>query len=826
MATEKVYSLKIDGIEQSISSVEELENAVAELDEKFRSAEFGSDEFNQLQKDLQAAKSELDEFDASVQGVTSAQRAEGFLKLGQAAAGAFTIAAVGLEAFGASTEEVEKLQAKMTGLIAALDGVKLITEALSAENLRFIKSLIASASATVKNTLSTAANTTAKIADTAAEKGNTVAKIAATAATKALNAAIKAGPLLIIGAVLTAAAAAWALFADNAEDATKAIEEQNDRLKTFQNRIKSIREEEKKEGQKEIERRQQEIELAELDIKIRLAAGAKEKEVAEDRRKIFQLQKDLQEDIIKRNTEIFKQQVDLGKIFTLGIENFVGLQQAIDAVSKEADTLRDKIRKAIRDRDTEAEENYRKRLEEIKNTLEELTNRRDEGNKSIADARFELEKLEKELAAYEASLNNSTDATDKNTKSNKKNTQSLIELSLAIGKKTLDKNLKNLEVSQKEQTRIINDGLLESLKNEELTQDEVLKLKEEANKKILESQINFKEQEILVLKAFGQDTLDAEIELQQLRIQLRGEGAEEEAEVVKKTFQEKFAEIAAIAVPIITELANLANSIINLQLQQLDFQLAALDERLNEAALRSQDRVSFIESIEEDLETARGRRRENLLEALETERETQIALAAEEAKIAQQREALEKRQAQLRKKQALTGAIINTALGVTSALGSSPPPINFILAALVAAAGALEVATISKQQFAKGGLLDGPSHKSGGIRGTGSFSGIEVEGGEFIVNKRSTSSNAGILRTINDNPNGRFSLSRVGQDGGVLTSGVPSGVASSFGDDSTSRQLEALNARIAQIDIRPQVSVVDINEGQTRVDVIESAAQI
>jgi hypothetical protein len=80
-------------------------------------------------------------------------------------------------------------------------------------------------------------------------------------------------------------------------------------------------------------------------------------------------------------------------------------------------------------------------------------------------------------------------------------------------------------------------------------------------------------------------------------------------------------------------------------------------------------------------------------------------------------------------------AVSNTALGVAKALGSTIPPFNFILAALVAAQGAMQVATIKAQKYAKGGIpkaqqgvLQGPSHSQGGIL-------LEAEGGEPILTK-------------------------------------------------------------------------------------------
>ena len=54
---------------------------------------------------------------------------------------------------------------------------------------------------------------------------------------------------------------------------------------------------------------------------------------------------------------------------------------------------------------------------------------------------------------------------------------------------------------------------------------------------------------------------------------------------------------------------------------------------------------------------------------------------------------------------AIANAIVSTAQGVAMALGSAPPPINFVLAALTAAAGAAQIAAIKKTQFGGGGAV-------------------------------------------------------------------------------------------------------------------------
>ncbi|MEY4763015.1 MAG: hypothetical protein RLZZ200_2871, partial [Pseudomonadota bacterium] len=62
----------------------------------------------------------------------------------------------------------------------------------------------------------------------------------------------------------------------------------------------------------------------------------------------------------------------------------------------------------------------------------------------------------------------------------------------------------------------------------------------------------------------------------------------------------------------------------------------------------------------------------------------------------------------LSKAAAIASAIVNTALAVTQALGSAPPPYSFILAAISAAAGAAEIGVIAAQQptFHAGGMID------------------------------------------------------------------------------------------------------------------------
>ena len=56
---------------------------------------------------------------------------------------------------------------------------------------------------------------------------------------------------------------------------------------------------------------------------------------------------------------------------------------------------------------------------------------------------------------------------------------------------------------------------------------------------------------------------------------------------------------------------------------------------------------------------------------------------------------------------------------------------------------------IPSHAFADGGLITGPSHSQGGVAVNGTN--IEVEGGEFVINKTSTQNNLPLIKAINDN---------------------------------------------------------------------------
>lgn len=189
--------------------------------------------------------------------------------------------------------------------------------------------------------------------------------------------------------------------------------------------------------------------------------------------------------------------------------------------------------------------------------------------------------------------------------------------------------------------------------------------------------------------------------------------------------------------------------------EQLDKDNEALEEALNKQQEIVEKHKSAIDSIEDELATSRGDRRQHLIDQLNAEMEAQRRAAEEEKRIQKEKEAIEKRQDELEKerkkaqyKRDLLQAIVNGAMAVTMAAINTWPIPAIPMMALAASTTAAQVAIMAANKpYAKGGLLEGPSHREGGIP-VGN-TGIEVEGKEYVIRKRSTAQNIDLLDYIN-----------------------------------------------------------------------------
>lgn len=188
---------------------------------------------------------------------------------------------------------------------------------------------------------------------------------------------------------------------------------------------------------------------------------------------------------------------------------------------------------------------------------------------------------------------------------------------------------------------------------------------------------------------------------------------------------------------------------------ELDKWNEELDKKLDEQQDIVEKHKDAIDSIEEELGSARGDRRQHLIDQINAEVDAQRTARKEEQRLEKEKEKAQKKQdaLELKRKKAqynrdMLQAIVNGAMAVTYAAMNSWPVPAIPMMALAGATTAAQIAIMaSNKPYAKGGLLEGKSHAEGGIPIPGT--GIEVEGKEYVIRKKSTAPNIDILDYIN-----------------------------------------------------------------------------
>lgn len=199
------------------------------------------------------------------------------------------------------------------------------------------------------------------------------------------------------------------------------------------------------------------------------------------------------------------------------------------------------------------------------------------------------------------------------------------------------------------------------------------------------------------------------------------------------------------------------------QQEILDAELEMIEENLQKQEEVTQEHNDKVNSIEDELKSARGDRRQALIDQLAAERKAQEQsiekekqLTEEKKKQAQkqeqlkkQQDALDKKRRQQEKRASIVQATINTFTAVSNALAVQPWFVGLALSAVALGLGMANVAQIASQQYSNGGLLVGKRHSQGGMKIQGTN--MEVEGGEYVTNRTSTSANLPLLEYINSN---------------------------------------------------------------------------
>ena len=265
--------------------------------------------------------------------------------------------------------------------------------------------------------------------------------------------------------------------------------------------------------------------------------------------------------------------------------------------------------------------------------------------------------------------------------------------------------------------------------------------------------INFEQYDAAIGKL---DTLQTQTEetAEQIKDKLDNLGVE-----LWKGINEWIQNVGQAAVQILSSLSEAQDNEYQAMIDKQEEYIKKYEELLDEQREKTQQYADAVNEIEGELATARGDRREQLIDQLNAQIAAQRASLAEEKRIEKEKDKAEKKkkkleyeQAVAKKKMDLAQAYINAAMAVSMAAVNKWPIPAIPMMALAAAVGAAQIAAVQSQKipsYGEGGLLVGRKHSEGGIKVLGGTA--EVEGGEYVTNRRTTALNQPVLEYINSN---------------------------------------------------------------------------
>lgn len=200
----------LDGAEQTINTVSQLEDALQRTKNELAGLEIGSTGFKTLQNQARQLDSELKNIQKSTEGVDTAKLAGSFAKLGESVVGAFAVSTSALKLFGKDSEDITKAQEQAQQTLNIVLGARAITEGV-VEGAAAARLVVDKVSIITTSALSAAfgRQTVALAAEAAAAGTATTAQIA-------LNTAMKASPIGLLIAGIAALIIYW-------DDLTEAI---------------------------------------------------------------------------------------------------------------------------------------------------------------------------------------------------------------------------------------------------------------------------------------------------------------------------------------------------------------------------------------------------------------------------------------------------------------------------------------------------------------------------------------------------------------------------------------------------------------------------
>ena len=822
---------------QSVQTIGEARKALRDLKSAALQVSEGSEAFNKVTEAAGALQDRVGDLNARVRALSSdTRKLDTIVGVMKGAAAGFAVAQGAAALFGNTSKDIEKTLVKVQGAMALLNGIETISNLLKKESTVLQNIQI------YKTNLLTAAFGAQRVA-LAAEA---VAAGTATVAQRLLNAAMEANPvgLLIVG--ITSLIGLFTIFSDSTEAQNTALKDNNKQLLDLNSTyldlsdtltLTNLKLEElngtiSKQSADIVENQiKTNKKLRDLDVKRGEDIAVVLKKIAEERDKWFNTDEEL--------VLTYKQQIkDINKYYDeqeLLIEKQKNADKEViikENIIKEEEIrkqAREEARRKVLEEQLSFNNEYGKYLEKNINNEIELNKLRFkaliEDSKSRGDL-IEANRIQRKLDLYD--LNNKYDDEHKaityssvllkNAENKKyedtKKIRKLNRTDIALHNSALeiiDKNEKEAEVVLNEKYGIIkNDIIKKSLTEEE-------KIKKDASDKALKDATDFQLANVELAMSFNAKTLDNQIKYEKQRLQIMKDAGTytlkeliDQENKVNGLIQDKSKEKVNTYLEYARQVGEIFSSIIQIQNNLDDARINSINE-IKDAQLKAFDeetqriddnfnQISNQDRLTRDRDKARTDKRIEL-----------------EKKYNDEVKKIQKEQFERNKINSIAQVAINTAEAISKTIAKTGAA-GIILSGLVLAAGLAQVAAIETQQFtgarggilgesldrkyANGGVLNGPSHAQGGIPSR--FG--ELEGGEAIINKRSTQMFMPILSAINQAGGGkRFAMGTI----------LPSTTTS----NQSSIDLSPITALLANREpLRAYVSESEITSSQKRIN--------
>jgi hypothetical protein len=478
--------------------------------------------------------------------------------------------------------------------------------------------------------------------------------------------------------------------------------------------------------------------------------------------------------------------------------------KALEATKKAAEEQK----KAREDLDKAANDAFVASLDQQSKILNDNNNKIIELQKTFTAARFKAgseeeikaqEQLARTIAEIRAQEQVQLAEIDK--AANEKLFKDKLELAKAAEGATLQQQLAALEEQQKIELSFAKSLGLSELEIATRYAGLIGKVKTDISAATVQTQIN----ELKTLEIEEGSSLERRVALINIEAAKRIQTAKDTIKDEKQLASELELINAETQQAITAETKSETDKRIDLAVQYAD-QVVNVFNALNELSkVNSENRIAEVTATSEAelnaINASDALERDKQKQRVALEKRTAAAIAAEKTKQARQDKAL-----------ALFQIGINTAKGIISALGATPP--NPILAAFIGVTGAIQAAAVAAKplpKFEKGGLIGGRLHSQGGTL-------IEAEQGEYMVNRRQTAKHRRELDAMNTSTEAfrrmideryvrpalmGYSAGRRGKDG--IT------VNASLNSKSMEKELKIINKTLKQRNM-----VVNINQQDSR----------